>query len=296
MMRTPLRSLRLRKTVLLALGLLALPACVGQYEALFRSGDTDLKYRKAVAYFEAKKYTKALELFKDLEMVTRGTSRDDTLQYYYGLTNYYLNDFEAAQEVFKQFEQVYPRSPFAPRAVFMRLDCMYQATYRADLDQLPSKTTLAAIQEYLYNYPQNDYVAVCERMMDDLNERMDRKTLESAKLYFKIEDYKAAAYALSQALKDDPDNRYREEMLYYIVAAHYKFADLSIPEMQRERFLVVIDSYYNFISEFPESEYRRSVDNMYKRAQQFTRRHKVEGVTDGLEKEEGAEETAAPAQ
>jgi outer membrane protein assembly factor BamD len=43
--------------------------------------------------------------------------------------------------------------------------------------------------------------------------------------------------------------------------------------MQRERFLNVIDEYYNFISEFPDSKYRKEVDVMFKKAQQVTTRN-----------------------
>jgi len=40
--------------------------------------------------------------------------------------------------------------------------------------------------------------------------------------------------------------------------------------LQRARFLNVIDEYYNFISEYPDSKFRREVDNMFRKAQQFT--------------------------
>lgn len=250
---------------------LCLLSCSNQHEILLRSTDLNLKYTKAIEYFEAKKYNKALDLFKDIEMITRGTPRDDTVQYFYGLTNYYLNDFESAEKIFSQFGQVFPRSPFASRAVFMRINCLYENTYRYELDQQPTRLAIAAINEYLYDYPNNDYVQVCQEMLDDLNERLDRKGFESAKLYYSIEDYKAATHALKSVLKANPDNRYREDILYYVVASNYKFADLSIPALRKERFLTVIDEYYNFISEFPDSKYRRSVDQMFRRAQHVTK-------------------------
>ena len=78
---------------------------------------------------------------------------------------------------------------------------------------------------------------------------------------------------MKETLKNNPESRYREEVLYYIVAANYQYASNSVPEMQRERFLNVIDEYYNFISEFPDSEYRKEVDNMFRKAQNFTSRH-----------------------
>jgi outer membrane protein assembly factor BamD len=99
---------------------------------------------------------------------------------------------------------------------------------------------------------------------------LERKSFEAAKLYYKIEDYRAASHALKNVLRDNPDNRYREEIMYYIVASNYKYAVNSVVYRQRERFLSVIDEYYNFISEYPESKYSSELAGMYKRAQKAT--------------------------
>jgi len=113
-------------------------------------------------------------------------------------------------------------------------------------------------------------------MLDDLYDRLERKSFESAKLYYKMEDYKVAAFALKNVLRDNPDNRYREEVMYYIVAANFKFAVNSVSYRQRERFLTVIDSYYNFVSEYPESKYRSEVEGMFRRAQRATGKNNEE--------------------
>jgi len=250
--------------------LAVLPACVNQYEVLLRSTDYNLKFRKAIEYFEAKKYSRSQPLLDQLQMVYRGTVQDDTLQYYLGLSNYHLNDFIVAEDNFKQFVEIFPRSPFTKAARFMRLDCLYQSTYRYELDQQPSRVAIAAIEEFLYDYPGSEYQEVCRKMLEDLYQRLDQKAFESAKLYYTIEDYKAATHALKETLKENPESLYREEILYYIVAANYQYANNSLPELQRARFLNVIDEYYNFISEYPDSKYRREVDNMFRKAQQFT--------------------------
>jgi outer membrane protein assembly factor BamD len=57
--------------------------------------------------------------------------------------------------------------------------------------------------------------------------------------------------------------------MYYIVAANYHYADKSIPEKQKERFLLFVDEYYNFISEFPDSKMRKEVDGMFEKAQTY---------------------------
>lgn len=250
--------------------LLGFTSCANSLELLLRSDDYQLKYKKAIELYEARKFSKAQQLFEQIQMAFRGTMQDDTVQYFTALTNYRLFDFVTAEDNFNQFAQVFPRSSFTKNARFLQLDCMYQSTYRYELDQVPSQKAIAAIEEFQYDYPLSEYNTECQYMLDDLYGRLDRKGFESAKIYYTIEDYKAASFALKESLKDNPDSRYREDILYYVVAANYKYANNSLPNLQRERFLNLIDEYYNFISEFPDSKYRKEVDDMFKHAQKVT--------------------------
>jgi outer membrane protein assembly factor BamD len=117
----------------------------------------------------------------------------------------------------------------------------------------------------------------CRDMLLELSERLDRKAYENAKLYYKMEDYLASRIAFKNVLKDDADNIYREDILYYIALSSYKYAHESIPAKQKERYLAFIDDYLNFIGELPESHYRKELDAVYQRAQRALGRH---GVSD----------------
>ena len=110
-------------------------------------------------------------------------------------------------------------------------------------------------------------MAACRDMLTELNERLDKKAYEAAKLYYKMEDYKASRVAFRNVLKDDSENIYREDILYYIAMSSFKYADMSIPEKQKERYLTFVDDYLNFIGEIPESHYRKELDNVYRKVQ-----------------------------
>ena len=259
--------MKLRNLILAVASLLALASCKSQYEAILSSNDADAKYEAAFEYYNNRKYSKAANLFESLSVLTNGTERDDTVRYYWGLSNYKFKDYYTAETNFEQFLEVYPRSPFASEARFLRLDCLYRSTLRYELDQTPTHKAIAAISEYLIEYPSSTHAEECNDMLDDLGERLDRKAYESAKLYYKMEDYLASRVALRNVLKDNSENRYREDVLYYIAMSSYKYAQLSIPTKQRERYLVFVDDYFNFIGELPESKYRKELDVIYHRAQ-----------------------------
>lgn len=251
-----------------AIVIAALVSCKSQYDALLESNDNDAKYKAAFEYFNAGKYKKAADLFESLSVLTNGTSRDDTVQFYWGLSNYRNNDYYTAETNFVNFLGKFPLSPFAENAQFLRIDCLYKQTYRYELDQTPSYRALAAISEYKINYPGTLYAAACKRMEDDLNERLDRKAFENARIYYTMSDYKAARVALKNVLKEDSDNIYREDILYYAAMSSYKFAEKSIPSKQKERYLMFNDDYLNFIGEYPESHYRKELDGLYQKVKE----------------------------
>ena len=258
--------MKIRTTVVLPLlAFLALAACQTQYEMLLSSNDVDAKYQAAMDYFNNKKYLKAAQLFESMAVLTNGTARDDTVQYYWGLSNYNQQDYYSAEANFKHFVENYPASEFTESAEFLRIDCLYRSTLRYELDQTPTYTAITAISEYILAHPRSANRPVCEKMLSDLSDRLDRKAYESAKLYYKMEDYKAARVALKNVLKDDSDNVYREDILYYAAMASYHYARLSVPEKQKERYMVFADDYLNFIGEYPESHYRKELDALYKK-------------------------------
>ena len=246
-----------------------LASCKSQYDILSQSGDVQLRYDGAFSYFNKGKFTKAASLFDDLLLPTQGTHQEDTVRYYLGLSNYRSGDYMLAETNFDSFITIFGRSPFTEEAKFLRLECIYRSTYRYTLDQLPTNKALGAIDIFLREYPQNEHLERVNFMKADLLERLDKKSYESAKMYYTIEDYLSAITALKNALRDNAENLYREDILYYSVMSHYRYANSSIPARQRERFVNMIDEYYNFISEYPESLYRPELDKLFQRAQQY---------------------------
>lgn len=268
--------MKIRIFILAVAAVLASMSCKSQYELMLNSNDADAKYDAAFAYFNEGKYSKAAALFESLSVLTNGTERDDTVRYYWGLSNYKFKDYYTAETNFEKFIESYPRSPFTSDARYLRIDCLFRQTLRYELDQSPTYKAMNAISEYILEFPDNTHMKECKDMLDNLNERLDRKAYEAAKLYYKMEDYLASRVAFRNVLKDDSENVYREDILYYIAMSSYKYAYLSVPSKQKERYLTFVDDYYNFIGELPESHYKKELDAVYRKAQKALGKHGVE--------------------
>lgn len=259
----------------LMLALLA--SCKSQYEAVLYGSDIQAKYKMAFELFEAKKYSKAAEAFESLTMATRGTAQDDTVQFYWGLSNYRYGDYITAESNLNQFITTFPLSPFTEEAKFLRLDCLYRGTYRYELDPLPTRRALAEMSVFQVENPKSQYHARIDEMMDDLNNRLELKAYKAAYLYYHMEDYLAAHYALKNVLKENAENRYREEILYYTALSAYKYALNSVAAKQRERYLVFVDDYFNIVSEYPESKYLKELEGLYNKVQKQLKKDNPNG-------------------
>lgn len=277
--------MRYIKLFILLAAVVSAASCKTQYEMILNSNDVDAKYNAAFDYFNAGKYSKAVSLFESLSVLTNGTERDDTVQYYWGLSNYKFKDYYTAETNFSKFVENYPRSPFAPDARYLRIDCLYRQTLRYELDQTPTRKAIAEIEQFEREFPQSEHQEVCAKMKKELNDRLDTKAFESARLYYHMEDYLASRVALRNVLKDNSENIHRENILYHIGMSSYKYAYNSYPDKRKERYLVFIDDYLNFIGEYPDSKYKRELEVLYKRAQKAIGRNVSVEDTESSEKD-----------
>jgi outer membrane protein assembly factor BamD len=98
----------------------------------------------------------------------------------------------------------------------------------------------------------------------------------NAYTYFKIERYDSAIIAFKNAIKKYPNSHRREDLMYYIVMSGYKFADSSVEAKRHERYMAMLDSYYSFVMEYPESKYKSELDEAAEVAKKYIEKNKKE--------------------
>ena len=108
--------MRIKKLLPLVAVLALLAGCKTEYDMLLASGDNDAKYDAAFKYFEAGDYRRAATLFESMAFAYNGTERDDTVQYYWGLSNYMYGDYDTAEANLKNFITNFKGSPFTENA------------------------------------------------------------------------------------------------------------------------------------------------------------------------------------
>jgi len=240
----------------------SLISCSG-YNKVLKSNNLEYKYGKAVEYYKDEQCLKALPLFEELISLYRGTSKSEKIFYYYAKTHYCLKDYVLAGYYFKQFAKTFPNSKYVEECTFLSAYCSYLESPSFNLDSGPTEVALNDMQVFLEIYPNTSLKDSINTLIDEMNEKMERKSFENSKLYLKTEKYKSAVIALNNTLKDYPATEFREEILFMIVEANYKLAINSIQSKKEERLEDTIESYHKFVDNFENSSKIRQAENYY---------------------------------
>lgn len=256
----------LNKIVIIVFSAL-LVSCSG-YQKLLKSTDTQKKFDKAVEYFNKENYTKASELFENLLPFVRGTDMAEDANYFLAESHYKSGDYILGGYYYGNFMTQFPNSPRIEDATYKNAYCYYLDSPRYSLDQANTYKAIETFQRFANKYPNSPRKAECNTYIDLLREKLERKSFENAKLYYNVSEYQAAVITLNNTLKDFPDTKYREEVLFLIFKSNYLFAKKSIITKQAERFESVVKSYDKFIENYPESKYKKEAVRLYESAQQ----------------------------
>jgi len=238
-------------------------ASCGDYNKILKSTDYEFKYKKAVEYYEEGEYVKAAGLFQELVNIYRGTSRADRIYYYYAKSMIGQKDYLMANHYFKTLIDEFPTSEYAEEAQYMVGYTGYLLSPKARLEQSTTIKAIESLQLYINLYPYSERVDEANRLIDELRNKLVYKSFLNAKLYYDFENYKAAVVAIGNSLKEHPDSRYREELMFMLLKAKYLLAINSVKEKKEERLSSALDEYFTFVDEYPESKHRNEADDFY---------------------------------
>jgi outer membrane protein assembly factor BamD len=233
--------------------LLTLSSC--KFQKLIKSGSVDEKYEAAVKLYSQKDYSRALQLFDQLNGVMRATDKAQKISYYYAYCYYNQKDYTLASYYFKRYTTNYPNTPEAEECMFMSAYCNFLNSPEYSLDQTVTYDALKDLQLFTNTYPTSKRVSECNDLIDKLRLKLEMKDYKIAKLFYRMNDYSASITVLKNILKDYPDTPHKEEILLLVVKSYHKFALESIFEKQKDRHLKAIVAYNEFVAQFPESKF-----------------------------------------
>ena len=252
--------------IIIFISLVGTLSSCSKYSKILKSEDPDLMYEKGLEYFQEEEYSKTITLFEGINYIYSSTPREDSIAYYTATSYYKTGDMASSGTLFNNFRHKYKRSPFLEDAEYMYAKGFYFSSPKAVRDQTGTIKAIDVINEYIERYPYSVKKESLIENIEELTMRLHDKSLLNAKTYYKIGRYKSAVVALKNASREYPESRHLEELSYLVVKSNYLFASKSYERLQRERYLDMMDAYYTFVSDFPESEHRKEVDKMMQTA------------------------------
>ncbi len=254
---------KITKIGTLALLLLILASSCSDFNKIVKSTDYEFKYKKALEYYEDGEFVRSSSLLKELVSIYRGTSRADEIYYYYAKSFFGMKDYLMAGHWFRTLIKEFPKSEYVEETQFMVGYCYYLDSPKPRLDQQVTQQAIDALQLYINLYPTSDRVEEANRLIIELRDKLVYKSFLTGKLYYDLDNYKAAVIALNNSLKDFPDTKYREELMFMLLRAKYLLAIKSIEEKKEQRLSEALDEYFTFVDEYPDSEHRKEAEKFY---------------------------------
>jgi outer membrane protein assembly factor BamD len=225
------------------------------FQKLLKSSDNELKYTKAIEYYEKGNYSPAQQLFEQIQAFYKGTDKAEKIAFYNANCYYKLKDYVLGGYYFKSFATNFSISVYAEEALYMSAYCSYLESPRSSLDQTSTHEAISSLQLFITQYPKSSRVPECSKLIDELRSKLEKKDIDIAMLYYKMSDYKASIVSLNNVLKDYPDTKSKELILYSILDAKYQYAINSVYDKRHERILAASDAYDDLIAGFPVGEY-----------------------------------------
>ena len=266
--------LKMRKFIFL-IPLLLLASC-GEYNKVLKSNDIDYKFDYAKRAFEQRKFTQSTTLLEPLIVPLRGGPKGEEALFLLAMSYYENKDYLNSGINFKTYYSRYPKGKFAELARFYSGYGYYLDSPDPQLDQTMTVKAIEELQGFIDYFPNSDKVTIAQNAMFEMQDKLTLKELQNAQLYYNLgnymgNNYESAIITAQNALKTYPYSKYREDFELLILKSKYQEAQNSVPEKREDRFRDVIDEYYSFANNFPESKNLKEAENIYNVARRHVR-------------------------
>ncbi len=265
-----------RKIVYILLVILSLGSLVscGEYSKALKSRDIDYKFDYAKRAYNQKKYMQASTLLADLITPLRGGPKGEEALFLLAMSHYENKDYLNSGLYFKTYYNRYPKGKYAELARFYSGYGYYLDSPDPQLDQSNTIKAIEELQGFLDYFPRSDKVTIAQNAIFEMQDKLTLKELQNAQLYYNMgnflgNNYQSAIITAQNALKNYPYSKYKEDFELLILKSKYQEAKLSVEEKKEDRYRDVIDEYFSFVNNYPDSKNTKEATNIYN----IARRH-----------------------
>ncbi|SIS56070.1 Beta-barrel assembly machine subunit BamD [Chryseobacterium piscicola] len=248
----------MKKYILGIFAVAVLAACKSTQQKALTSADKTFILKTANENFAKKKWKNALALYDRLPNLVAGTDDAPNVVFNSAYANYYDKNYKLAGHQFKNFAVSFPQDSRKEEAAYLSALCYYNGSMDYNLDQTSTELAINELQDFLTNYPNSERGKNINTMIDELTYKLEFKSYENAKHYYKMGDYKSTGVAFENVLEDFPSTKLRPKIYDYMMNARYSLAMGSNYELKDERIESALAFTKQVEKELPNSEYSKT--------------------------------------
>lgn len=195
-----------------------------EYQKALKNEDIATKFKMGEDYYNEGKFVKANKLFAQIVPNYRGKPQAEKLMFLYSNSFYKMKDYYTAGYQFERFASSYPRSEKLEEASFLGAKSNYMLSPAYTKDQKETKKAIEKLQDFINMFPDSEYLPEANKLVQELDYKLEKKAYSIAKQYNTISDYPASVKSFENFMFDFPGSTLREEALYYRLDSAYKLA------------------------------------------------------------------------
>lgn len=256
----------MKKLLYIILTCTFLSSC-SEYHKALKNTDISVKYKEGEKQFDEGNYERANKLFAEIVPAYRGKPQAEKLMYLYSKTFYEMEEWYLASYQFERFVGAYPNSEKIEEASFLSGKSAYLLTPVYSKEQHETIEAIDKLQTFINTFPDSEYLPEANKLVKELDFKLEKKAFEIGKQYNTIADYNGDYNAAIKAMEDFifnfPASQYREEAFFIKFDSAYNLAIKSVFSKKQERLEDAIAHYNAFMRYYSNSEYADEVNAMY---------------------------------
>lgn len=261
------------KYICALLAMIILAGC-GEYNKALKSRDPDYKFDFARRAYDKGNYPQASSVLSDIVNQLRGTQKGEEALYLLAMSYFQSKDYMNSGAYFKSYYNRYPKGKYTEDARYFSGYGYYLESPDSQLDQTVTLKGIEELQKFLEYFPKSERVPQVQNAIFELQDKLTLKELQNAQLYYNLGTYRGNNYASAvivaqNALKAYPYTKYREQLEMIVLKSKFQEAENSVAEKKEDRYRDVLDEYYSFVNNYPDTKNRQEADNIAR----IARRH-----------------------
>ena len=242
------------KKLLYSISILILISSCSGYQKALNSDEVSVKFNLGTELYDAEKYSKASRLFAQILPQYRGKPQAQKLTYMQAMCFYNTKDYNSSSYQMERFVNSYPDSEKVEEMAFLGAKSYYLMAPIFSKDSEDTKIAIDKLQQFINAFPESEFNDDANKLIFELDYRLELKEFNIALQYNVLTDYQAAIKSFENFLIDFPGSDLREKAMYYRFDSAYKLAINSVVWRQKERIENAVSYFNSFKNSYNDSE------------------------------------------